>query len=60
MAKWIQKAIKSPGALHRQLRVPAGKTIPVARLRSAAKAGGTLGKRARLAMTLRKMPKRRR
>lgn len=53
--KWIQKAIKKPGALHRQMGIPEGQTIPVSRLRSAAKKGGTLGRRARLALTLRKI-----
>jgi len=53
--KWIQGAIKKPGALHRQLGVPKGKTIPVAKLRAAAKKGGKLGARARLAITLKKM-----
>ena len=28
MAKWIQGAIKHPGALHRALGVPEGETIP--------------------------------
>ncbi len=55
--KWIQKAVKKPGALHRQLGVPRGKTIPVSRLRKAAKSKGTLGRRARLALTLRKLRK---
>lgn len=50
--KWIQEAIKSPGALHRQLGVPAGKTIPAKKLARAAKAPGKLGQRARLAETL--------
>lgn len=53
--KWIQKAIKHPGALHKQLGVAAGKKIPAAKLAKAAKAGGTLGRRARLAQTLKKM-----
>lgn len=52
MAKWIQKAIKHPGALHKQLGVPAGKKIPAKKLSAAAKKGGTLGRRARLAQTL--------
>lgn len=51
---WIQKAISHPGALHRQLDIPEGKKIPVSQLRAAAKKKGTLGKRARLALTLRK------
>jgi len=56
--KWIQKAIKHPGALHKQLGVPKGKKIPVSRLRKAARAKGTLGRRARLALTLRRMRRR--
>ena len=50
--KWIQAAIGKPGALHRQLGVPAGKTIPARKLAKAARAPGVLGKRARLAETL--------
>ena len=49
---WIAGAIKRPGALRRQLGVPAGKRIPAATLRKAAKAPGVLGRRARLALTL--------
>lgn len=53
MAKnWIQGAIKHPGALHEQLGVPKGKKIPTKKLNAAAKKGGTLGHRARLAQTL--------
>ena len=52
---WIKGAIKKPGALRRQLDVPAGKNIPAAKLKDAAKAGGKLGQRARLAITLKKM-----
>lgn len=55
--KWIQKAIKKPGALHKQLGVPAGKPIPAGKLKSAAKKGGKLGQRARLAQTLKKLRK---
>lgn len=56
MAKrWISKAIKHPGALHRQLGVAEGEKIPERKLRSAAGKGGKLGRRARLAMTLRKL-----
>lgn len=53
--KWIQKAIKNPGALHKQLGVPAGKSIPQKTLKVAEKKGGLLGKRAHLAETLKKM-----
>ena len=53
--KWIQKAIKKPGALRSALGVKAGKTIPTAKLAKAAKAPGKMGQRARLAQTLKKM-----
>jgi hypothetical protein len=53
--KWIQGAIKHPGALHKELGVPMGKKIPAGKLSKAAKAGGKLGQRARLAETLKKM-----
>lgn len=53
MAKqWIQGAIKHPGALRAQLGAKPGKPIPADKLNKAAKAGGTLGRRARLAKTL--------
>ena len=55
MSNWIKKAIKHPGALHKQLGVPKGKKIPQSTLRSAAKKGGKLGQRSRLAITLSKM-----
>lgn len=53
--KWIQGAIKHPGALRRQLGVKAGKPIPASKLNKAAKKGGKLGQRARLAKTLKNM-----
>lgn len=53
--KWIQGAIKHAGALHKQLGVAKGKKIPAKKLAAAAKKGGKLGKRARLAETLKKM-----
>lgn len=53
MAKnWIAGATQNKGALHRQLGVPEGQTIPPAKLDAAAQAGGLLGRRARLAETL--------
>lgn len=55
--KWIGKAIKHPGALHRELGVPKGEKIPAKKLAKAAKAGGKLGQRARLAQTLKGMHK---
>jgi hypothetical protein len=55
--KWIQKAIKKPGALRKQLGAKPGKPIPAAKLAAAAKKPGKLGQRARLAQTLKKMKK---
>lgn len=55
--KWIQKAIKHKGALHKQLHVAEGKKIPAKKLAAAAKKGGKLGQRARLAKTLKKLHK---
>lgn len=50
--KFIDSAIKHPGALHKQMGVPAGQKIPAKKLAAAAKAPGKLGQRARLAETL--------
>jgi len=55
--KWIQKAIKKPGALRSELGVKKGKTIPAAKLAKAAKAPGKEGQRARLAQTLKGLKK---
>jgi len=55
--KWIQKAIKKPGALRAQLGAKPGKPIPAGKLAAAAKKPGKLGQRARLAQTLKKMKK---
>jgi hypothetical protein len=54
---WIQGAIKKPGALREELGTKPGKDIPVSTLRKASKKKGKLGQRARLALTLRKMRK---
>jgi hypothetical protein len=53
--KWIQKAIKKPGALRSELGVKEGKNIPAKKLAKAAKEPGKLGQRARLAQTLKRM-----
>jgi len=53
--KWIQSAIKKPGALKKSLGVKAGDKIPAKKLAKAAKAPGKLGQRARLAQTLKKL-----
>ena len=50
--RWIQKAIKKPGALRASLGIIKGKTIPAKTLASAAKKKGKLGQLARLAETL--------
>lgn len=55
---WIQDAIKKKGALRKELHVKKGKKIPASKLKTAAKAKGKEGKRARLAMTLKKLSKR--
>lgn len=55
--KWVQGAIKKPGQLHRDLGVPQGQKIPASKLAAAAKRGGKVGQRARLAQTLKGMNK---
>ena len=56
MAKdFIQKAIKKPGALRKSLGIKKGEKIPASKLKAAAKRKGKLGQRARLAMTLKKL-----
>jgi hypothetical protein len=55
--KWIQSAIKKPGALRSALGAKEGKPIPAKKLAAAAKKPGKLGQRARLAQTLKKLGK---
>ena len=55
--KWIQKAIKKPGALRKSLGVKKGEKIPTKKLAAAAKKPGVTGQRARLAQTLGKLKK---
>ena len=55
--KWIQKAIKKPGALRKEMGVKKGEKIPAKALTAAAKKPGVTGKRARLAQTLRGLGK---
>ena len=55
--RWIQKATKNKGGLHRSLGVPAGQKIPKAKIAAAAKKGGRVGRQAKLAQTLSKMRK---
>ena len=56
-AKWIQSAIKKPGALKKAMGVKAGEKIPAKKLAAAAKKPGKMGQRARLAQTLSKLKK---
>ena len=55
--KWIQNAIKKPGALRSELGAKPGNTIPAKKLTAAAKKPGKLGQRARLAETLKGLKK---
>ena len=56
-SKWIQSAIKKPGALKKSLGVKKGEKIPAKKLAAAAKKPGKMGQRARLAQTLSKLKK---
>jgi len=58
--KWIQRTHLRKGALHRQLGIPAGEKIPVSLLHEVEHEPGILGRRARLALTLRRIRKRKR
>jgi len=55
--KWIQGAIKHPGALRASLGIKEGETIPKGKLRDLAEKKGVTGRRARLALTLSKLRK---
>jgi hypothetical protein len=56
--KWIQKAIKKPGALHEKLGVPEDKKIPKSKIKKAEKSKSPkLREEANLAETLGKMRK---
>jgi len=61
--KWIQSAIKNPGALRAQAAkegaITKQGTISKSWLREKAKGSGTTARRARLALTLSKLRKRR-
>ena len=58
MAKnFIQKAIKKPGQLHKDLGVPQGQKIPAGKIEAAAKQKGKVGQRARFAKTLKGLRK---
>jgi len=54
--RWIQKAIKKPGALRKTLKAKPGEPIPAAKLKKAEKSKNpTTARRARLAETLKKL-----
>ena len=56
--KFIKKAIKHPGKLHRELGVPEGKKIPAKKLTKALHSKNpTIKKEAVLARTLKKLHK---
>lgn len=56
--KWIQEAIKHPGALRKELHVKKGEKIPAKKLEKAEHSKNpTLAKRARLAETLKGLKK---
>lgn len=53
----IDKAIKRPGQLHRDLDVPADENIPEKKLEAAARRTDVVGRRARFAKTLKGLKK---
>lgn len=56
--KWIQKAIKHPGKLHKELGVAEGKKIPAKKLEKAEHSKNpTIRREANLAKTLSKLRK---
>lgn len=56
--KWIQEAIKKPGALRQELHVKSGEKIPASKLKKAEHSKNPLErKRAHLAVTLKKLSK---
>jgi hypothetical protein len=55
--KFIQGMDLKKGALRKELGAKKGKNIPAGKLAEAAKKGGKLGERARLAETFKKMKK---
>ena len=55
--KWIQKAIKKPGALRKALKVPKGQKIPASKLKVKASDSPQMKRRKNLARTLGAMGK---
>ena len=56
-SKWIQEAVKKPGALRKALGAKKGEPIPAKKLAAAAKKPGKMNQRARLAQTLKGLKK---
>jgi ribosomal protein L3 len=58
--RWIQQALRKhkKRALHRQLGIPEGETIPVSLLKQGAKEPGLMGQRARFALNIRRATQR--
>lgn len=54
---WIAEAVKKPGSLRKSLGVKKGEKITAAEMAKAAKKPGKMGKRARLAETLKSFSK---
>jgi hypothetical protein len=52
---WIAGAIKRPGSLRKALGAKEGQNIPAKKLSAAASKGGAIGRKARLAITLKKL-----
>lgn len=55
MAKWIQKAIKKPGALKKALKVKTGNKIPLSKLAIKKNDTTLMKRRKNLAKTLKKL-----
>jgi hypothetical protein len=53
--KWLEQTAEKPSTLHKQKGVPQDGKIAVEKLKAVAEKGGNLGKRAKLALTLRKL-----
>jgi len=58
--KWIQKSIKRPGRMREWCRRRGYSGVTEACIREAERQGGSIARAARLARTLKRLPKRRR
>jgi hypothetical protein len=55
LENWIAGAVKRPGQLHRDLGIAPGKSIPIAKIKAAAKRKDKVGARARFALSMHRM-----